>query len=216
MDNIILFQAYQRVYFASDSLEKEHIQQIAEFTNVILPGDASVHTVEPVSTISIQERLDNILNTIYRLGLNQVRMMSADAKAVQSDKTIREEKESVVALVQSEMETIENIVNNGIRLYAKYLGKEETELERVTFDTEVGFEDIDRFVKLVMAFKDDAMKLPKLRKAQIRKYIQEAGFPDQEELLEEVENSVQAEAETPRVDPLSLFRREVADESESD
>jgi hypothetical protein len=207
LDNIILFQAYQRIYFASDDMDKQSVQSASEYTNAIVPRDTQIHTVEPLNATTVQTRLDNILNAIYRIGLNQVRMMSADSRAVQSDKTIKEERESVAALVKSEMETVENIVNHGVRLYAKYLGID-SPFERVTFDTDISTDDIDSFIRLTLAFKDDIQKLPQLKKASIKKYIQDANFPEQEELLQEVDNLIQAE-QTPKVDPISLLRREI-------
>lgn len=211
MDNIILFQAHQRIFFATNEMNNENIKMAAEYTNSIVPADTNIITVDPVSTDGIQRRLDNILNTIYRLGLNQVRMMSADSRAVQSDVTIREERASVLALVKSEMETIENIVNHGVRLYAKYLGREGTELEKVTFSTDIGQEDIDGFIKLYTAIRDDMRSLPKTKKASIKKLVQMLDLPDQDDLLEELEQVDFNAPVSEQTDPLAQFRRAIND-----
>jgi hypothetical protein len=202
LDNIILFQAYQRVIFSGD-LEQKDAKTLAENTIGIVPAGTTVHTIEPTNLAGIHERLGTILNNIYRLGLNQVRMMSADSAAAQSDQTIKEEKQNVAALVKSEMEGIETLVNHGVRLFAKYKGIDDFESE-IKFNTDVNTSDVNKFVQLVLAFKDDVAKYPSIKKAQLVKYVKELDLPNEEELLADIEASEDEQQPQPP-DLRSLF-----------
>ena len=206
LDNVILYQAYQRVYFATSDMSGDAIKQAAEFTHSILPEGTTIQTVEPVSTASIESRMSGLLETIYRIAMNQVRIMPSDSKAVQSEMTMREEKESVRALVKSEMETVENLVNKSIYLYAKYLGKENQEYGRVEFSNQVGSADIDTFIKLAMAFKEETARLPSLKKAQLIKLVHELDLSDKEALIAEIEGMPDVSEPSQTQDPLSQFR----------
>ena len=204
LDNIILYQAHQRIFFATADMNGDAIKQAAEYTHSILPEGTQVITVEPTSTLSIETRMSSLLETIYRIAMNQVRIMPSDSKAVQSEMTMREEKEAVRALVKSEMETVENLVNKAIYLYAKYLGKEGQEYGRVEFSNQVGGADIDTFIKLAMTFKEESARLPALKKAQLIKLVHELDLSDKESLIAEIENMQDTRPQAQ--DPLTQFR----------
>lgn len=195
IDNITLFQAHQRIYFIGP-LEKNTIVAAAEYAYNSLPEGTTIHSIEPVATNSIETRLALVLNNIFRIALNQIRQMNSDSASVQSAETMREERDNTVAVVESEIEAIENIVNAGLKLWAKYLGNDSFE-GKVSLKQDISKNDIDNAIKLTLAFRDQIGKLPKINKALLNWFVDEMDLDNKDELKEEIE-TLQLEVEQPQ------------------
>lgn len=197
IDNIALFQAHQRVYFIGD-LPKDTIIAAAEYAYNTLPEGTSISTIEPTNTASIETRLALVLNNIFRIALNQVRQMNADSAAAQSAETMREERDNTVAVVESEIESIENIVNQGLRLWAKYLGNDSFN-GKVSLKQDISKNDIDNAIKLTLAFRDQIAKLPMINKALLNWFVDEMDLDNKEELKEEIKTMQIQAPEAPQL-----------------
>jgi len=190
LDNIALFQAHQRIYFIGDGLDQsKDAKAVAEYTMQILPAGVTIHTVEPVTLLGAENRLSSVLNNIFRVALNQFRMINADSAAVQSADTQKEEKDLMVALVQSELEMLENIVNQGLRLFAKYKGDDNFTAE-IKFNYKVDVQDIDKMIQLVLAFRDEVANLPQTRKALLNWFVEQIDLPEKAELKAEIDGKL--------------------------
>jgi len=186
LDNICLYQAHQRLFLAGE-LEQKDMITISECAISSVPTGTTLLTVEPVSTTAIEGRLGSVLNNIFRIALNQSRMMSSDAKSVQGADTIRQEKEGIYNLISAEAESIENLVNQSIKMMAKYLGNDSLE-PQFKFNIDASGDNVDQLIKLVSLFRDEFNKLPSARKELISNMLSSLNI--------EVSNDIAAEIET--------------------
>lgn len=191
LDNICLFQAYQKIFIASDNMNKDDSIRLAEYALTILPSDANVQTVESVETSGLEKRLSQVLNNIFRIALNQVRQTSGESKAAEAADTQKEQKDMMLALIQSEAEAIENIINHAVRLFAKYYNKEAPK-ERVKINVPNDVTDADIVSKLVMAFKDELGELPVFKQELMKWFANRMNLEKKTEIFDEIESSVVA------------------------
>lgn len=189
LDNICLYQAYQRVLIMGDDVSSKHMLGAAEYTWAPFPTGTAVQVIEPNSSTTIEARLSQVLNNIFRLALNQTRMMSSDSKVGQSSDTLKEEKEAVYNLVKAESEGIEDMVNNGLKMFAKFKGIDDLEPE-FKFTLDSGTDDVDQFIKLVSLFRDEIVKLPTMRKELLNKVLGTFDLESNEEIQTEIETLV--------------------------
>ena len=189
LDNICLYQAHQKTFLIGE-LEGKDLVAVSEYTMNTLPEGTVVHTIEPVSTVSIENRLDKVLNNIFRIALNQTRMMSADAKSVQGADTLKAEKENLYNLVKAEAEGIENIVNQAINMIAQFKeGKEDFKAE-FKFNLDTTGDNIDSLIKIVGLFRDEIAKLPTARKQLITSAMSSLNVDQSPELLKEIDDLI--------------------------
>lgn len=189
LDNICLYQAYQKTFVASDDMKAEDTIALAEYALSLLPADATITTVEPVNTESLERRLEKILNNIFRVALNQVRQTAGETRQVEAADTQKEQKDSMIALIQAEAEAIENIINESVRIYAKHLGKE-APADRVKLNISNDVTEADIVIRLVLAFKDELMKLPQMKQALMKWFAVQMNFDEKEELFDEIEQNI--------------------------
>jgi hypothetical protein len=189
LDNICLYQTYQRVFLIGE-LDGVDLVTVSEYTMATLPTDTVVHTIEPVSTGSIENRLDKVLNNIFRIALNQTRMMSADAKAVQGADTIRQEKESLYSLIKAEAEGLENMVNQAINMIAQFKEGNESHKAEFKFNLDTTGDNIDGMIKIVGLFRDEIAKLPTARKQLITSAMSSLNVDQSPELTKEIDEMI--------------------------
>ena len=188
LDNICLYQAHQRIFLAGD-LEQKDLITISECAISAVPHDTQIQTIEPVSTTAIESRLGSVLNNIFRIALNQSRMMSSDAKSVQGADTIRQEKEGIYNLISAEAESIENLINQSIKMMAKYLGNDSLEPE-FKFNIDASGDNVDQLIKLVSLFRDEFNKLPSARKELINNMLSSLNIEVSEQIGIEIETLI--------------------------
>lgn len=187
IDNINLFQGHQRVYFIGNFDQNFNRAALAEYTLQVLPEGTTIHETQPTNTAGIEARADSVFNAIWRVGLNQVRQMAADSKAVQGEATLREEKDYTVSLVQSELASLENIINQALKHFAMFKGQPNFE-GKISFSADITKADVEKVTQIAMSFKDDINKVPKFRKAMLKWAANEIDLPEKEEILEEIDS----------------------------
>lgn len=197
LDNICLYQAYQRVIVIGP-VGKEHMDGLAEYTWSSLPEGTTIEVVEPNEATGVQSRLSEVLNNIFRIALNQTRMLSSDSKAVQSSETIKEEKEAIYNLIQSEAEAMENIVNQGLVMYAKFKGVDDLKPD-FKFNLDTSESSTEQMVRIVTLFRAEIEKLPALKKELLSKAVRALSLDDNKDIEKEIETYVNTPPATPEV-----------------
>jgi hypothetical protein len=192
LDNICLFQAHQRIFFAGD-LEGMEMVVAAEYSYAPLPKDTQVITVDPPNAVMLENRLTSVLNNIFRIALNQTRAMSTDSKAVQAADSAKQEKETMYDLIKSEAESIESLVNQSLSMIAEFKGmvgfKPDFKFNLESLET-----DIEAMIQLVMLYRDDLQKLPTARKQLINNALSSLNVSQSKELEQEIETLVNTPA----------------------
>lgn len=197
-DNILYSQGYQKVVvFGVDPSDPAQLQAMSETTwNLVRAPEGSAQAIEPPDLSSHEKALEESLNNIFKVGLNQLRLLPSDSKVAQSADSIGEEKDNTIALIESTLEDIENATNDAISLWAEYKGvkgfHEKIEIEKTFTKT-----DITKFVTVFGAMRDQFTKYEKVMKFATMKGVRELGLDedDQIEALAEVSAGKQIEVE---------------------
>ncbi len=180
-------QAFQRVFIAGNLKESQKMM-LNEYLINFLPENASVQTVEPFNSAPLQQARDAFIEMTFKVAFNQLNTVSADSKAMPGAETRREMKDEFVALVQTSLSEIEDLVNRAMADYVfKKNGSEYT--DRITFDKQITEDDIDREIAIWQAHVDDFKKIPTLHKGIIAKHAKYFGLPDEEKIVEEIESA---------------------------
>lgn len=188
LDNIHLYQSYQRL-FISGSLSEEQKKAMAEYIIGFLPDNAVVTSIEPVSTQSLENRIEAVKSAIRKVAFNQWRQVDSSSKAVEGADTQREVKEAITSLVLSELETLETLVNNAIKDYAFFATGKADYTGKVKFSKEI---DVDAIVEEITNYnmiKDDLSKLPTWRKAILKKIARCQNLPEADEIIAEIDSA---------------------------
>jgi len=156
-DSIQYFQAHQRIFFKG-VVSEEQKKAIAEYTAGFLPADAGIEVLQPVDTTSIDNNIEKTVQNIFRIAFNQNRV-SADSAQVESAATQRETKEQVAALIESEIESIENLANQFIKDYAFFKGIKNFE-GKIQLSRNIQDIDIDKEILILNALRDDIRAVP--------------------------------------------------------
>jgi hypothetical protein len=218
-DNILYSQGYQKVVvFGVDPNDPAQLQAMSETTwNLVRAPDGSVQAIEPPDLSSHEKALEESLNNIFKIGLNQLRILPSDSRVSQSADSLGEEKDNTIALIESTLEDIENAINETIKLVAEYKGIKDYQ-ETISIEKTFTNADVTKFVTVFGAMRDQFSKYEKVMKYATMKGVRELGLPedDQAEALKEVEAGQQMESEqdTQR-DPLDDVIGEAQDDAES-
>jgi hypothetical protein len=186
LDNIHLFQAHQRIQAIGDNLKVTEVG-FAEYCISTWPLGTSFHVIEPTDTTAIEKRLLQVRDNLFKIALNQVKQLAGDSAGVQGAETIREERQDTIALIQSEIESLENITNKAIELYAKFKGILNFKSE-ITLSREINETDLDQMSKAFLIIRDDIAKIPSLKKAAVKRFALELDLD--EDSLEEINNDI--------------------------
>lgn len=188
-DNVLLFQAYQRGFLSGRfNVEDGKPMVQNEYSFTILPADVQVTMVEPVNTAAIEKRYDVVLSNMFRTVFSQSRTMPSDSKGIASFQTIRETKEEFLTSARNAAQDIERVANEAIRHWALFMGIENFEGE-IKLGRDLQIEDIDQFFQSNQMFQDRISRIPTWRKAVDKKGVTLMNLPEEEEIIEEIDNS---------------------------
>lgn len=180
-------QAFQRI-FISGQMSKDQKLAMNEYLVNFLPENSNVQTVEPFNAAPLQQARDAFIEMTFKVAFNQLNSLAADSKASPGAETRREMKDEFVALVQTSLTEIEDLVNRAMDDYV-YKKNGGTLDERITFDKKVTEDDIDREIAIWQAHIDDFKRIPTLHKGIITKHAKYFGLPDEERIQEEIQSA---------------------------
>jgi len=168
-DNILHNQGYQKIFLSAiDGADQQQVNALGETTWVFLPRDGTASTIEPPDLSSHERAIEESLNNIFKIGLNQLRLLPADSRVSQSAESINEEKENTYALVESTLTDIENAINQALSIYAEFKGQSGFDGE-IELDKNISKDDVAQFGMVWNMFKDEFKKYGTLTKAAVTK-----------------------------------------------
>lgn len=186
-DNIHLYQAYQRIFLIT-SMTNEEKRAMAEFNIGFLPIGSSVATIEPVNTAAIEGRIDATISRLKLVAFNQARLMSSSGAAVESGDTQREYKEALTSLVESELETLENLINLAIKDYAWFKTGAKDFKGQIHFSREVDLSDIADEIAFYQSLKPEISAFPTWRRATLKKFARAQNLTEAKDIIDEIES----------------------------
>lgn len=190
-DSIQYFQAHQRVFFIGVTRDEQK-KALAEYTAGFLPEGGDVRTLEPVNTSSIDLNIDRTISNIFRIAFNQNRV-SADSAQVQSADGMKEAKESVAALIQAEVESLENLINNAIKDYAFFKGYKDF-TGKISLSRDIESQDVEKEILILNALRDDIRQVPTWYKETLKKLAGYQDLDNFDQIIQEIEAGRQPQA----------------------
>lgn len=184
LDNALLYQAYQRMIIAGDLGEAERLA-LTEFTTTYVPEGSTVTVIEPGVFTSLERRYDVTVMNIFRTAFNQTKITSADSRQVESAENQREQKEDLLAKLQTAANEIESVINRAIRYYANYKGNEDFE-HKVNINDDITIEDINETLMMYTTYSDRIRRYPTWQKQMDIRMAQRMGLDKSEEIIEEI------------------------------
>lgn len=201
LDNVLLYQAYQRIFIASDEISSEDRFAMTEHTTTFIPGDATVTSVEPGTFTSLENRYQQSIMALFQTAFNQTRILNADSRQVESADTQREQKEDLLAKLRTATREISLVVNRSIGHWAMMLGESVPE-ERVSISDDITLEDTEESLRMYQAMQDRIAKYPTWQKEMDMAWARKMNPENIESILEEIQDADLARA-TSREDIIS-------------
>lgn len=203
-DNIQHQQGYTNIFIIGvDAEDTKTISAISEYTWPILPAGSSVVPIAPTSTASYDENISEAMMSAFKVGLNQMRSVASDSKAVQSAESIDAEKDERVALVESARDRFSQALTLVLNFVAEFKGIKGDFLASLSLDATE--EDINEFTQLYMTFANQFRQNPQYEKLAFEKVIKKMFSESELEEIEEAEINVQEETQEEVVVPLNPF-----------
>lgn len=199
-DSIEFNQGYQKIFIIGrDKLEDEANKQMNEYIWSLLPEGCSVQTIEPISTETLRNSIAESLNSAFKVGLNQLRLLQSDSKAVQAEGSILAEKDDRIALVESTISQFQDALNQMLDHYAVYQGDDEFP-GTVTLANDFNESDLTKFTNLYTIFREDFKANPTANLTAFKKALSEMDFAseDLKEIYGLLEEKPAIEATTPQ------------------
>lgn len=184
-DNVLNHQGYQRSYIAGD-VDQEKRKLVNEYVTGVLPEGAQVFTVDSADTSSMEKALEQSQVAVFQIAFNMQRVLPVDAKGVQGEGTISENKKELRDLVVTAIQEITDVVNKAVQHFAMFQNKKNYE-GKIKISTDLTVEDIDSVLKTLPISKPYMSKVPTWEKAIVRKLVKSQQLPEEKEILIEVE-----------------------------
>lgn len=203
-DNINYNNGYD-VRYAVGDFDEIAIQALSEYTVVILPKDGQFGKLEASNPVALENAERESVEHVFRVGLNKLRQIAAGSKETQSAEAIDKDNEYTFRLVEAELQSIEDSINESFGHYAKFLGKDNFE-GKVQLEKKVSAENFDKFIYAWLSFKDSLTKVEGLEKSVVKKVIKKLRLDseDEKDLLTKVDsiNFEQAREQEKQSDPI--------------
>lgn len=190
-DNINYFQGYQKIFIkgVDGTDDNERKAMSAYVISFLKRPDADVIFGEPVNTGSLENALSESVSNIFKVGLNQLRMIAADSRAPQAADAQSQEREHTNALVVSTLEEIETLINSALKDYAAFKGQPNF-TGKYELNKEVEQEDFDQWVSVYTAFKDELSRnYPEVNKQAVKKAVQKLSLGNEEKILQMIDDA---------------------------
>lgn len=179
-ENILHSHAYPKIFIAGKPLggTGEKLEFSENSVNFLEAG-SSVITVAETNASALDLKVKDTTDTIFKIALNQIRTLPGTSQAVQSDRTIREERAPQFAAAKSAVKEFETLINGIVNVWAQYKGREPNESERVTLNREFGQEDAEAAERRFMTYNKYINENSEWLRAHLSKAVEKEGFDDE-------------------------------------
>lgn len=178
-DSIEFAQGFQKIFITGiDFSNPQAVKALSEFTISGLPENSAVLTVEPVSTADLRASVSEALENAFKVGLNQLRQIPQDSRAVQGADTLQEDKDNTIALLDSTISEVETLLNESIRTFARFKGIEDFD-GKISLNQELTEKSIDQLVQLWQGFSDLYSGNDVVTKEMAKKVVRKLDFDEE-------------------------------------
>ena len=187
LDNTNYHQGYEKLVAIGVTTEEQRINLAA---NVVacLPENGDLRSIPASQATGLENAVAGSVQNVFNVGLNQLRQIAADSKVGQTADAQAKEREYTTSLVESELETIETLINQALGYYAELKGKP---AGTYSLNKEIEDENFDQWLRVYGAIRDELTRnYPDVNKAAIKKAISKLKLDDEDELLASVDAAV--------------------------
>lgn len=198
-ENILHYQAYKKTFISGEPLKDGPIN-MAENAVIWLKQDSTVTESSAEDPTALEKRIADVTDTIFKIAFNTLRQVPGTSKQVQSDSTIREEKEPQIAAAKTAITDLEVAANDMVRLWAKYKNKEYNPENQIVFNKDFTLQDVESLLSQYSILKDRIAKAPSWERYLLKKVA--AGQEYSPEQMKEIEadlEKIKPEAEQQQI-----------------
>lgn len=180
-DNLLYTQGYQRPFIKGIKVEDaDALKGFSEYVYHLLPIDGDAFTLDPIDLGPYERTLAESVDSIFKLGLNQLRSLPVDSRFNMSAEAQDAERDNARMLVTSTISDIQRFGREMIEHFAAFKGINGHKSE-LTLQADTSLEGWQRFMQTVAAFSDRLSKYPAAEKAIARRAVRICGFSQDEE-----------------------------------
>lgn len=200
LDNILHGQCYDRIFLFSDientALDEtgqqfsDEAKEIKISTNslVVLPREGSVEKIDPTNPEALEHSIMRDIDNFFRVVFNQTRTPGSDSRAVESDRTLKEQKESLLTRIERTREKLIGVMNQALKHYAAFKGVPEFEGE-LAFAQAVTEADITEMLTAVNRSFNLINPYPGIVKEITKKVVAQFNLPNESDLFKEIDDT---------------------------
>lgn len=175
-DNILHQQGYQDKYIVGvDPTDTDRIKAFNEYSFKMLPLEGNAFAIEPVDTLVYERAESEAQASFFNVCLNKLRLMPNDSKEGQAADATDKENEFTYSMVESELEELEEVVNDSFKHYAGLMGDENFE-GKIELSKQITPESFQQFLNMHGALRDILSKIDGYDQAAAEKAIKKARF----------------------------------------
>lgn len=182
----LLNQAHQRIIAFGEPTDPDKPVHINHATLTYLRGAEGVQVIEGDDKSALLATMTQTRSDIFSLAFNNIRTVAADSKAVQSAEGQDSEREELISMIKSMLDTIEGAINKALKHAAMFMGNDSLE-PKINLDKNITIDDLNRELEIIALMKAEMTTYPKWKKAQAKRFVQMIGYANEQEILDEVE-----------------------------
>jgi len=177
--------AFQKIFISGIDDEKAKIL-INEFLINFIPEGANVTTVEPTNTAALENAIMRAIDWTFKVAFNQIDGLAAQSKESPGADTRREMKDEFIALVESTIGEVEDVINGAVAHWAELQGAQ-VPAEKIEIDSNVTAEDYQREMEIWQAYAEYFKNVPALLKAMIKKQAKALNVGEEVDIEKEID-----------------------------
>lgn len=180
-DNILHQQGYQDKYIVGvDPTDTARIKAFNEYSFKMLPFEGNAFAIEPVDTVVYERAESEAQASFFNVCLNKLRLMPNDSKDTQAADATDKENEFTYSIVESELEELEDIINESFKNYAALMGDDKFD-GKIELNKQITPESFQQFLNMHGALRDILSKIEGYDQAAAEKAIKKARFTTEQE-----------------------------------
>lgn len=185
----ILHQSsYKKLWASGEPLDPKDFPW--SVTNMFwIKQGGTIGEIAPTDPVALRDRCTELEDKVWAIGMNQMDRLPGDSRAAQSDATIKEQKDIIIAIAKATVSQIETWANAIVRDIAEFKGHTLTEDEKITLNADFDDSDYDKLVETFVMLRGDLEQLPTFRKKAIQKLSLRYEFDEdtQKDINDEIE-----------------------------
>lgn len=178
LDNVAHFQGYQKLFIKSDDRSSEAVKAMAEYLISIIGANGDVIAVPATPLSDLRGLVGEALENVMKVGLNRLHSLPSDSKEAPGAQAQEMDKMDTSNLVLSQIESLENSLNQAMSYYCKLKGKDVT--KSVKLSREIFPTSSEKLSALFMTLRDVLRKIPEAEKAAVKRLLTFFNFNDEE------------------------------------